>query len=233
MKIRDYWRAWRLRRLLGEVANENPRRRQAAAEKLGRCGGVQAISFLAKRLADEDEGVRRAASKALETMDPNWGACAEARQAIPVLILRQRGSSPEVRKAATEALSSIGDHGAVPALLEGLADPDSQVVDAALSGLTKLGGRRAILPLFKQCAAGYDDPLRAAAMRALRRIDPNWPASDEAREIVPHMISQLSHPKRGFRMGAIEFLKLVPDGRVLPGLIERLTDGDTGISTLR
>jgi HEAT repeat protein len=137
-------------------------------EALGQWGTEQVRAPLLALLGDPLPSIRVAAARAL-----GWPGNREA-----VAALRQRAESPAeipaVRAAALDALGRIGDDSARPLLLSASRDPDVNIREAALRGVT-LGGlvspadRR---PLLRQVAGDRDLDLllRCQAIQALAEL---------------------------------------------------------------
>lgn len=120
-----------LPKLLGALADKDPRIRGAAAEALGEVGDASAVEALGKSLtADTDSDVREAIAEALgEIGSPT---------AIPALRAGLRDSDDDVREAVVDALGAIGGPDAERVLRQALSDPDEDVRDAAAAALAKM-----------------------------------------------------------------------------------------------
>ena len=138
-----------LRRLNDDYGYE----REAAAETLGRLGDAQVIAPLIERLTDQSSSVRRAATAALDRIDPTWRESEAARIAVPALLRRLNDDDDSVRWVATEALGELGDARAVAPLIERLND-DDYVRGVAAVALGELGDARAVAPLITVLADG-------------------------------------------------------------------------------
>jgi hypothetical protein len=120
-----------LPKLLGALADKDPRIRGAAAEALGEVGDASAVEPLGKMLSgDADSDVREAAAEALgEIGSPN---------AVPALRAGLKDADEDVREAVVDALGSIGGPDAERVLRQALSDPDEDVRDAAAAALAKM-----------------------------------------------------------------------------------------------
>jgi HEAT repeat protein len=158
------------------------------------------MEALKDELKDENEGVRRAATKALgELGDPQAvlalmeaikvedggvrHAAAKAlgkigAPAISALIQALQDKNRRVRWAAAEALGQIGDPQATLALTQALRDEDWRVREAAARALEKIGDPQAISAL-TQALRDEKGEVRRAAARALMRLTPVSPHQNE------------------------------------------------------
>jgi hypothetical protein len=120
-----------LPKLLGALADQDPRIRGAAAEALGEVGDASAVEPLGKMLAsDADSDVREAAAEALgEIGSPT---------AVPALRAALKDAEEDVREAVVDALGAIGGPDAERVLRQALSDPDEDVRDAAAAALAKM-----------------------------------------------------------------------------------------------
>ena len=148
------------------TVDAGPEVREAAAGALGALGDDAASDQLAQTLADdEDAGVRTAAAAALgelrapgalsplmqaragdesSTVRSSATAALDRYPPSELTAALQESAAPSVRAAAAELLGERGNPDAAPELIEALGDPDSDVQEAAMAALEKLG---AITPL--------------------------------------------------------------------------------------
>jgi HEAT repeat protein len=150
------------------------------------------MEALKDELKDENEGVRRAATKALgELGDP---------QAVPALMEAIKVEDGGVRHAAAKALGKIGAP-AISALIQALQDENRRVRWAAAEALGQIGDPQAT-PALIQALRDEDVEVRQAAAWALEKIGP--PA-------VPALIQALQDEDGWVRRAAAEaLLKLLP-----------------------
>jgi hypothetical protein len=119
------------------TADADPRVRAWATRLLGEMPNLEAARSVARRLADDDVEVRRAALAAGRMMQ----ADPDARAALRDDLAEMAGShthSSEVRQGALEALADLRDPRAVPRLIRLLGDRDSSIVKSAHWALTTL-----------------------------------------------------------------------------------------------
>ena len=120
-----------LPKLLGALADDDPRIRSAAAEALGEVGDVSAVEPLGKMLAsDADSDVRESAAEALGEIG--------SPAAVPALRAALKDGDEDVREAVVDALGEIGGPDAERVLRQALSDPDEDVRDAAAAALAKM-----------------------------------------------------------------------------------------------
>lgn len=133
-----------VRALIEALQAPDARRRQDAAEALGRLGDPEAGPALVGAL--QDEAVRDVAAASLLMMAP---------QVMDVLVLTLRAANPlaeaasaepAVRAQVADILGFAGDERAVEPLAGALADVDD-VGAAAIRALVQLGDPRAVEPL--------------------------------------------------------------------------------------
>lgn len=86
---------------------------------------------------------------------------------------------PDVRFAAGETLRHLGDRTELPALLQGLRDPDPLVRGRSAQALAKLGGPA--VPGLRAALASKDRDVRVSAISALGRVGP--PAKEAADDL--------------------------------------------------
>ena len=145
-----------------------------SAQLLGDVAGAEAVPALVQKLSyqDSDPGlalyVRVFAAESLGRM--------RAREAVrPLSDLVARERDPDVRDRYCDALSRIGDAGAVPALRTAAAAADARLRDGALAALSRIGGapERAVVQAAEQraCAVGCDAGRKAAFAGMLARLD--------------------------------------------------------------
>jgi HEAT repeat protein len=242
--------------------------RWAACQALGKLGDSRAVEPLIARLGDEKWLVRCAACQALGQLgdaravepliarldDDYYCGAREAlvaigRPAVEPLIARLSDANQDVRQAACEALTHLGEarlaqavtgalHGkpearaelarlagegdrrAVEPLIARLGDKDSQVRGAACQALAKLGDTQAVKPLIARL--GDDDWLvRLAASGALGKLGDS--------HAVKPLIARLGDDDWLVRRAACEALGKLGDTRAVYPLIGRLGDKDSDV----
>ena len=105
-----------------------------AAEQLGLLGDAIATGVLESALTDADRptAVRCAAATAL-------GRIGWTRSSDPLARVLAHSEDPQLRRAAAEALGSIGEPSALPALTAGLASAAAEVRRTCAVALSRLG----------------------------------------------------------------------------------------------
>ena len=145
--------------LIQSLKDENKDIRQLAAEALGQMGpdARQAVPALTRALKDHDSHVRGYAAEALGRIGP------EAKQSVPALIQLLDDPNEYVRRYAAEALGKLGPEGqqelvrkntvwvleeiglvtkqAVPSLIQGLEDYDSNVHKSVVDEIQKIDSK--------------------------------------------------------------------------------------------
>jgi HEAT repeat protein len=154
---------------------DNRELRRSAAEGLGQLGAeaIPAIPALLKAATDVDATVRKAASEALEAIDPSWPQNPETRKAIPELLAALKRGFSEVHRAAFRLLRVIGPL-AVPDLADVLLDgKDTTDKIYVIRLLRQIGpGAEDAVPGLTRALASQFVQVRIAAARALAQIGP-------------------------------------------------------------
>jgi hypothetical protein len=117
----------------------------------------------------EDEKLRLTAVAVIQGVDPSL------EKSLPFLgeLLMQRGAGPSVLDEVGMVLAKRGGEKAVPALEWAVRHGNQDAALAALRALETLGWQaRAAVPALKEAAQEEDPDIRAAAQKALRRVDP-------------------------------------------------------------
>ncbi len=118
--------------------------RKEALEGLKDAGDDEAIPRIAELLKDPDSGVREKATEALAALLENPTAMAQNStipQSISELLADE---SDKVRVAAADALGELGSASSVPALVDTLRDPATDVREEVIESLVQLEARSAI-----------------------------------------------------------------------------------------
>jgi hypothetical protein len=134
---------------------------QAAVNALRQLRARSATSRLVQLLENDDVTIRRMAAHALETI-------ADERTADALLRTLERDDDQPTRWYAATALGRIGDHRAVPVLIEGLSEEG--IRDAAVRALGRLGDPRALVPLRELELAPWRWHMRTERRRAVDAI---------------------------------------------------------------
>jgi hypothetical protein len=147
-----------------EVALARWRRERArAAWEQERSGGVRRDA-----LSDPDPGVRAQAVRRLRTDRARLWRLGE---------ILARDPDPEVRLEAARRLGQAEPGLAVPPLVPGLRDPDSEVVVAVIDALSFVGDL-SVVPDLRRLLQHPDPPVRERAGRVLELLDGPSPAPD-------------------------------------------------------
>ncbi len=187
--------------------------RREAAEGLGAFGeqARPAVEPLVRRLEEEPLwSVRRAIVGAL-------GAIGDRRGVDALVDRLEVERSTGVREEIAAALALLGGAQAERALFELLADPDDDVVDAALAALERAGAETLVATLFEMLS--HDDAdVRATAARAL--------TDRAAAEVVDVLLPLLADAHPAVRASAAEALAgREPDAqRIVRALVPLLAD---------
>jgi HEAT repeat protein len=188
----------------------------AAIEALSHFGGSKAADALVSMLKHPDHRVRVAAIDSV--------AGAEVHQTIEPLTELLKDDMWDVRRAAASALGKCKDSKALDSLILALKDPDNDVRETAISSLGKIGNRRATGPLV-MALVDADSNVRRVAGITIQRLNPNWPASEEAQQVVPELRAALDFGDSAIRYAATSVL-----GRM--GKLSDKQAGDTDGTTV-
>jgi HEAT repeat protein len=165
--------------------------RRSAARSLGEMGpcAAPAIPALLGSCVDMDVSVRETALEALEKIDLDWPAREETRTAIPKLVQALRSWSPEVGRAALDALECIGSP-AIPELVVVLSSEEDRIDKVyAIQLLAALGPQAAsAVPGLTRALDSTLLPVRIAAAQALEKMGP------EADRAIPKLAVCLADP---------------------------------------
>jgi HEAT repeat protein len=119
------------RHLLTALEDDCSEVRQCAALALCHQPNPQALPALLRALSDPDPMVSELASNALTLLGP------QAVQALSEALPREK--NPSARRGIVRALAEIGDHRAIPALMQALESDSALLQYWAEHGLEKLG----------------------------------------------------------------------------------------------
>lgn len=169
----------------------------AAIEALSHFGGTKAAEALAPMLQHQDHRVRVAAVEAVAGSDSIYG--------IEALIELLKDSMWDVRRAASSALGKSKDPKAVDALITVLKDPDNDVRETAIASLGRIGDQRATAALVL-AQVDPDSSVRRAASLTVQRLNPTWPASEDALRLVPELRAALDFGDSAVRYAATSVL---------------------------
>ena len=186
------------RSMLEALQKDSPAVRIAALDNLERIADPTTYPDVEKLLADQNPSVR---TTAVDTATRCGG-----KRAVPELIKALRDTFWDVRRAAAKALGSTGEKIAVPALCELVHDPDHDVREAAIGALGKLGDQRALVTVIT-ALMDVERTVRNLAQTILRKLNENWPESEQVRAALPAIQSALSHPDYWVRYSARQLLE--------------------------
>jgi HEAT repeat protein len=109
-------------------------------------------------------------------------------RAVPGLVGCLGDKSWEVRRAAANALGTLGEHSAVEGLCGLINDPDRDVRETAINALGQVKDARAVVPLVL-AMLDPESSVRAAAAAVVERLDENWARREDLRQIVPKIVA--------------------------------------------
>jgi HEAT repeat protein len=160
---RFVYQAWRSRDVGALItALTDPENRAWAARYLGKLGDSAAVPPLIRLLSANDFHTRAAAARALGQL--------EATEAVPALLDSvDRGPEDVMRSWAIDALGKIGNHKAVPKLVEVLGGPHEGLRRTAAAALGAIGDDWAI-PALEEAAPKESFFTRRLFRRAIRQI---------------------------------------------------------------
>lgn len=133
--------------------------RVQAIRALSECRDDAVIQGLVDRLADPEYDVRREVSAALRSI---------GKHASRYVSTCLKNENPLVRKLAAEILGDLQDPGAAPTLISSFEDSDSDVRNAALDAVVKIGNSS--IPFLIEVLGHSDRFVRQLAVNALGRL---------------------------------------------------------------
>ena len=230
--------------LMEALQDKNLQVRRSAAQILVRIGS-SAIPALVKALKDSDVRVRRRATNVLSVplilgvydsmyldvpiqLTTHWEEItAEAKSAVPQLILLLKDSDAVVRGSAANALGNIGAEAktAVPQLISLLNDSDAGVRGSAAYALGKIGAATTAVPQLIPLLKDSDAGVRKNAVNAMVKI------GVAAKSAVPQLIPLLKDSDADVRNNAAYVLGNIgaEAKSAVPQLIPLLKDSDAGV----
>ena len=183
----------------------------AAIEALSHFGGGKAAEALVPMLRHTDHRVRVAAIDAVADL--------EGQQTMAALTELLKDSIWDVRRAAAHALGKCKNAKAVDSLIMALKDSDNDVRESAITALGDIGGKRAIGPLVL-ALTDADSSVRRTAGVTIQKLNPNWPASEEAQQVIPELRAALDFGDSAIRYAATSVL----------GRMGKLSDKTPGVT---
>jgi HEAT repeat protein len=169
----------------------------AAVEALSHFGGTKASDALVPMLRHPDHRVRVAAIDAVAGL--------EGQQGTDALTELLKDSIWDVRRAAAHALGKCKDPKAVEGLVIALKDADNDVRESAIASLGNIGGKRAIGPLVL-ALVDPDSSVRRTAGVTIQKLNPSWPTSAEAQQVIPELRAALDFGDSAVRYAATSVL---------------------------
>lgn len=211
-------------RLVLALDDQDSTVREAAVETLGKIGApsIEAVpKLITMSLTDPYLDVKKAASKALLIIDPNWTRTEAAHKAIPLLIMALLDSDSRVSEAAAKALADIDPNWTnrdeideiLPKILDRL---NSNVIDKQLSAVLLLGmiGPKAKSAVEKLLDLFMDGSslLFEKTIWALSKIYPDWQALPATATMVYKIAKKLQDPAPETVLKALRVLSLLGPG---------------------
>ncbi|MBI5286534.1 MAG: HEAT repeat domain-containing protein [Deltaproteobacteria bacterium] len=190
--------------------SKSPSTREKAVAVLGRIGGKEARGAVGPLLRDSHPSVRKAVIAAVKR-DIDY---------LQDIVLALADEDEEVRLTATKVLGDMEAKEATAPLLSALKDNNIWVRCAAIEGLSKLGGDRAMAAIKEAILEEKDGVLVMAGLEALGRI-----ARDRV-DIIPLIVQALSHPDAEVVKTAVEVLGRTGKGAIVDKLLPLLEHND-------
>ena len=187
-----------LRTMIEALHMDTPAIRIAALETLERLADPATYPEVEKLLNDVSASVRSAAVDAVTRCN--------GRRAVPRLLLSLKDPSWEVRRAAAKALGFIGEASAVPGLCELVKDPDLDVREAGIAAIGQIGDPQAI-PSLVIALLDVERTARNLAQTTLKKIQPDWEQTEQARATLPAIKAALTHSDYWVRHSATVLLE--------------------------
>lgn len=186
--------------------------RRCAAQALGSIGPETAVEALGSALRDSAEDVRLAAAEALRKI----GGEAALGQLVEGLLDADEGA-----RTASRELGKVKDTSMVEFLIAALEHDSGLVAEQATQSLGRMGASVALGGLLKVAIHPWP-PAAAAALIALKSIDPDWQNSATARAAVPGFAQALRDPDPTVRRSAATVLAKLKRASTSGGLVDRL-----------
>ncbi len=204
--------------LIRAASSEDDVTRAACLAAIGRLGaaGEDAVPELSRAISDGSPGVRRAALQSLLAV----GARTQASKLKVTFLALSQDKDPEVRRAATDALS-VGISVVVSELSLGLKDPAPEKREKAALSLWSMGSDASPATAALATALGDADPrVRQRAAEALSAIGLD---SREAAPALRVAVQDSSPVVRSAALGALVRVE-VPSSDLVGLLVARLSD---------
>ncbi len=161
--------------VLQAIASQHETVRAAAIAALAQVGDASAVPTLVKAMGSQNAGEAGAARTTLDRL-PGKGV----NEAI---LKAMAGAGPKLKVELIKCLAARRAEEAVPALLEGAADPDKNVAREAFNALRTLASEDALAGMVALLLQAKDASARGAAERAVLAIAGK--VKDESKRIAP------------------------------------------------
>ncbi len=218
--------------------------RQDAADALAQIG-TNAVPLLVRKLQAKDSPIKKALIALADRQTlininfrtagderilaiKGFGILSEkAECAVPILVgLYARSRDPVFRERVSEVLGKIGPAArtAVPTLIQGLADTNSAVREAAASALWQIRSEPTlVVPALMKALSDPSQTVRTEAMGGLAVLGTN------ARPAIPLFLQLASDPDENIRSEAMDALRLTrgEPQLVVPVLTNALNDSNS------
>jgi HEAT repeat protein len=112
----------------------------------------------------------------------------------------------EVRATLMETLGRLGDHRALPTVLQLLKDRDAEVRQNAADALGRLGDETAIESLMMAMVDEHPG-VRQAALRSASMVDPYWERSSRAQALLPRIQTAIHDREPGVQLAAANLMR--------------------------
>lgn len=170
--------------------------------------GEPAIPVLVKTLISDDTALRRKAVATLDAIDADWPQSDKAKEALGHFIETLKNGFGEARIAAIEALGQLG-----PGARDALPDLVPELIDG-------------------------DKDVQNATIKTLKRIEPKWVQSQEAKKAAPDLLKALADSDKNVQATAAKVLeKIDPQWPGKPYAVEAVPHFvsalDHGLETVR
>lgn len=186
--------------------------RRYAAQALGAIGPGAAVEALGSALRDPAEDVRQAAAEALRKI----GGEAALGQLVDGLLDADEGA-----RTASRELGKVKDTNVIEFLIAALEHESGLVAEQAAQSLGRMGASAAVESLLKVAIHPWM-PAAAAALAALKSIDPDWQNSASTQAAVPGFAEAVRHPDPAVRRNAATVLAKLKQASTAQDLVARL-----------
>ncbi len=163
------------------------------------------IPELFKGMTDNENDIRHSAVTILEKMVPQWWKSAKARHLIPHFVKALTSNNSGLCRIAEETLEKIDPHWAqsdearhiTPKLIKALTDESQDSRQSTMAILEKIAPEwwkkaQRFIPHFVNALGNNNVGVHNAAEAQLKKIDPDWQQTKEARYIFQEFIKALT-----------------------------------------